>query len=170
MENELQTHDRGMLFQLQRAQLWLAATALIFMMLVTVVDVFMRYVFNNPVRGSYDFVEAMLVVFVFHGMASTFFTRSNIVIDLIDGVISQHTRISLVRAADVLSIIALCVIAWAMVGPAMQAFNYGDKKLELGLPIFILWIFALTGVVTTILCAVGALATNSAVAPRGEVA
>ena len=44
--------------RLQRIQLWLAALALIILMLVTVADVFLRYVFNNPVRGSYDLVSA----------------------------------------------------------------------------------------------------------------
>ena len=44
----------------------------------------LRYLFNNPIRGSYDLVEAMLVIFVFHGMSTAFLQRRNIVIDLID--------------------------------------------------------------------------------------
>ena len=54
------------------------------MMGVTLLDVFLRYVFNSPIRGSYDLVETMLVVFVFHGMSTAFLQRRNIVIDLID--------------------------------------------------------------------------------------
>src|SRR5262245_59987277 len=37
---------------LQRIQLWLAALALMILMMVTVADVFLRYLFNSPVRGS----------------------------------------------------------------------------------------------------------------------
>ena len=48
--------------RLQAAQLRLAATALGIMMVGTVLDVFFRYVFNKPLRISYDLVERMLVI------------------------------------------------------------------------------------------------------------
>ncbi|HKA70685.1 MAG TPA: TRAP transporter small permease subunit, partial [Xanthobacteraceae bacterium] len=68
--------------RLQRIQLWLAALALIVLMMITVADVTLRYLFNSPVRGSYDMVESMLLVFVFNGMAAGFFMRRHVVIDL----------------------------------------------------------------------------------------
>ena len=52
-------------------------------MLVTVLDVFMRYLFNRPIRASLETVEVMLLVFVFNGMAAAFFGRRHIVIDLL---------------------------------------------------------------------------------------
>lgn len=58
----------ALLEKLRVAQLRLAAVALIVMMGVTLLDVFLRYVFNHPVRGSYDLVESMLCIFVFNGM------------------------------------------------------------------------------------------------------
>ena len=57
--------------------------------------------FNSPVRGSYDIVEAMLLIFVFHGMAAGFFGRSNITIDIIDSFIAPRLVTVLVRIADV---------------------------------------------------------------------
>ena len=72
--------------RVQRIQLWVAATALVILMMVTVIDVFMRYLFNRPIRASLDTVEVMLLVFVFNGMAAAFFGRRHIVIDLLDGV------------------------------------------------------------------------------------
>ena len=44
-----------------------------------------------------------------------------------------------------------------MLSPAWQAFDYGDRKLELGLPVYVIWLFALAGMAGTIVCAVGAL-------------
>jgi TRAP-type C4-dicarboxylate transport system permease small subunit len=151
-----------LLDRLQKAQLRLAALALVLMMLLTVVDVFLRYAFNRPVRGSYDFVEAMLVVFVFHGMAACFFGRANIVIDVIDTFIGERLVAALIRLSDFLSVAALVVLAWAMTGPARQAFDYGDRKLELDLPVYLLWIVALAGIVGTILCALGVLVARAA--------
>ena len=137
----------------QRVQLWLAASALVAMMLVTVVDVCMRYLFNRPVRGAYDFTEAMLVVFVFHGLALCFWSRSHIVIDLIDQFVSAATRYWLVKIADAVSLALLILLAAAMLRPAYQAYGYGDRKLELNLPLSVLWAVALAGMVGTILSA-----------------
>jgi TRAP-type transport system small permease protein len=148
--------------RLQRIQLWLAAAALVILMTVTVADVFLRYLFNKPIRGSYDMVESMLLVFVFNGMAAAFFTRRNIVIDLIDSFVSQRATAVLVRIADVLSVLGLGLLIWAMVGPAVQVYQYGDVKLELHLPVYILWIVALIGLTGTIFCALVALVARPA--------
>ena len=138
--------------RLQRAQLRLAALALIVMMLVTVADVALRYLFNHPISGSYDLVESTLVVFVFHGMSAVFLARQNIVIDLVDSVIGRQAVRVLIGLADLLSLATLAILGWAMTTPALQAFAYGDRKLELGLPIYVLWIFALSGMAGAMLC------------------
>jgi hypothetical protein len=44
-----------------------------------------------------------------------------------------------------------------MVKPAMQAYAYGDLKLELHTPVWVLWAVALAGMAGAILCAIGAL-------------
>ena len=148
---------QAFLDRLQRAQLVLAGLALTVMTLVTVIDVFMRYTFNSPIHGSYDIVEACLVVFVFHGLAAVFFRRQNIVINLINSPIGVRLRDLLVRLSDIVQIGCLLLLAWAMIAPAWQSYLYGDYKIELGLPVFVLWILAGTGMVGTLLCAIGVL-------------
>ena len=138
---------------LQRIQLWLAALALTILMLITVVDVFLRYLFNSPVRGSYDMVESMLIVFVFNSVAAGFFMRRNVVIDLIDSAVGRRATAVLIRMADLLSVVCLGLLLWAMLGPAIQAYEYGDRKLELNLPIYVLWILAFLGATGAIFCA-----------------
>jgi TRAP-type C4-dicarboxylate transport system permease small subunit len=148
---------RALFERLRVAQLRLAAAALIVMMGVTLLDVFLRYLFNSPIRYSYDLVESTLVVFVFHGMSTAFLQRRNIVIDLIDSFVHRTVVAALIRISDALAIITLALFTYAMIKPAMQAFNYGDRKLELGLPLSILWTAALVGIAGAILCAIGAL-------------
>jgi len=131
--------------------------ALVVMIGVTVADVCLRYLLGRPIYGAYDIVESCLVVFVFHGMAAVFLNRRNIVIDLIDSVVGPRITTALIRFSDALSIALLGLIVWAMIAPAVEAFQYGDRKLELGLPVYILWIAALVGLLGTILCALGAL-------------
>jgi TRAP-type C4-dicarboxylate transport system permease small subunit len=148
---------RGIAEKLKNAQLKLAMLALGVMMMVTVLDVTLRYVFGTPIHGSYDIVEATLVVFVFHGLAACFFARQNIVIDLIDSVVSDRVATILIRISDVVTVLLLALIIWAMASPAHQAFEYGDRKLELGLQIWILWAIAIAGLVGTLFCAIGAM-------------
>jgi TRAP-type C4-dicarboxylate transport system permease small subunit len=152
----------------QRVQLWLAACALVILMMVTVADVFLRYVFNNPIRGSYDSVETLLLVFVFNGMAAGFFGRRNIVIDLVDQLAGRRLTAVLIRVADVLSVLCLALLIWAMWLPAVQAYHYGDVKMELRLPIYVLWIVALASLLGTMLCALVVLVAKPATADAGR--
>lgn len=154
--------------RVQRAQLWLAVAALIVLMMVTVLDVFLRYVFNRPIRGSYDMVETMLLVFVFNGMAAAFFGRRHIVIDLLDSVLGRRAIAVLIRLADALAVFCLGLLAWAMLLPARQAYAYGDVKLELGLPIYVLWLVALVSMTGAIFCALVTLLAKPATAGSGR--
>ena len=153
---------------LQRAQLWVAAGALVILMMVTVADVFLRYLFNSPIRGSYDMVDTTLLIFVFNGMAAAFFGRRNIVIDLLDSAVGARMTAVLIRIGDVLSILCLGLIMWAMLVPAMQAYAYGDVKMELRLPIYVLWMVALVSLAGTMLCALVVLLARPATADAGR--
>jgi TRAP-type transport system small permease protein len=152
----------------QRSQLWLAAAALVVLMMVTVLDVFMRYVFNRPIRASLDTVEVMLLVFVFNGMAAGFFGRRHVTIDLLDNVFGPRLTAVLIRTGDALSVLVLGLLFWAMLLPAGQAFQYGDTKMELPIPIYALWIVALLSMAGTMFCALVALLARPATAGAGH--
>lgn len=152
----------GLIERLQRIQLRLASLALVALMLVTVLDVLLRYLFNKPIRGSYDLVECMLLIFVFHGMAAAFFGRRNITIDIIDGFIPPRIVAALIRLADVLSIVVLVLIFWAMITPATQIYQYGDVKLDSQIPIWWMWCAAFIGLIGTILAALAVLLARPA--------
>lgn len=159
----------ALLERLRVAQLRLAAAALVVMMCVTVIDVFLRYVFNSPIRSSYDMVEAMMVLFVFNGMSTAFLLRRNIVIDLIDSFAGRRVVGALIRLSDVLTVAVLALFIYAMLKPALQSYGYGERKLELGLPIYIEWVAALIGTVGAVLCAIGAFLAPMAAHPDEPV-
>jgi TRAP-type C4-dicarboxylate transport system permease small subunit len=155
--------------RVQRIQLSVAATALVVLMMVTVTDVFMRYLFNRPIRASLETVEVMLLVFVFNGMAAAFFHRRHIVIDLLDNLFSPRVTGALIRIADVLSVLCLALLAWAMRQPAMQAYQYGDTKMELAVPIYVLWIVVLVSFAGTFFCALATLVARPAAVEHERV-
>src|SRR5262249_42350870 len=146
----------ALLERLRIAQLRLAAVALVVMMCVTVLDVFLRYLFNSPIRASYDMVEAMMALFVFNGISTAFLQRRHIVIDIIDTFVGRRVVAFLIRLADRLTVATLLLFIYAMLTPALQSYGYGERKLELGLPIYLLWAVALIGMAGAILCALGA--------------
>jgi TRAP-type C4-dicarboxylate transport system permease small subunit len=147
----------ALLDRLRVVQLRLASVALVIMMLVTLLDVFMRYAFNNPIRGAYEMVEAMMAVFVFNGMSTAFLQRRNIVIDLVDSLLQRSIVVALIRMSDVLTVATITLFAYAMIKPAMQSFAYGEVKMELQVPIWWFWAAALFGIAGAILCSTGAL-------------
>jgi TRAP-type C4-dicarboxylate transport system permease small subunit len=153
-----------------RIQTRVAMVAAAVIILTTTADVILRYGFGRPIHGAYDMVECMLVLFVFHGIASVFFDRANITIDLVDHVVGLGARLRLVHLADLVSIVMLGLMSWAMLSPALQAYDYGDRKLELGLPLWVVWLFALSGMAGTVICAIGrAIAGSDASAADAEM-
>ena len=147
----------ALLDRMRVVQLRLASVALVIMMLVTLVDVFMRYAFNNPIRGAYEMVEAMMAVFVFNGMSTAFLQRRNIVIDLVDSLLQRSIVVALIRMSDVLTVATITLFAYAMIKPALQSYSYGEVKMELQVPIWWFWAAALFGIAGAILCSTGAL-------------
>jgi TRAP-type C4-dicarboxylate transport system permease small subunit len=144
----------GIIFDIE---LKAAMLALVVMMLVVVADVFMRYAFNAPIRGSYDIVEICLVIFVFFGIPSVIAERQEIVIDLIDGLAPKGLVRLFSAIAAVLAAAVLIFIFWSMLRPATDAYRYGDVRLELNLPVWIIWAIALTGFAGAILAALSAV-------------
>ena len=115
------------------------------MMLVVVTDVFLRFVFNLPVRGAYDLVSICLLVMVFFGIGPVIASRGEILIDLLDEILPRPVLkiLALVAAIGTLSVFVF--LGWTMIDPALDAYRYGDRSLELGLPVWILWTLAFAG-------------------------
>ena len=134
-------------------QLGAAMLSLVVMGFVTVTDVALKYLFSHPIAGAYDLVESLLPVVVFNGLPATLLRRQNIVIDLVDHLAGPRRTRMLTFVADLVMLAVLATVAWAMVAPALQALDYGDRKLELGLPVWAVWVGAMVGMAGAVLAA-----------------
>ncbi|MEO8675889.1 MAG: TRAP transporter small permease [Casimicrobiaceae bacterium] len=123
-----------------------AAMALVAMMLVTVADVALANLFKRPIIGAFDLVESTLIVSVFLGIPATFLRNGNIVVDVVDFFVSPTTVHRLKFLAEVATLVFLVVLLYNMVTPALDAYKFGGKKQELGLPLWVLWLPMLVGV------------------------
>jgi TRAP-type C4-dicarboxylate transport system permease small subunit len=128
-----------------RAMLWIASLARAAMMLVVVADVVLRFAFDTPVRGAYDVVSIGLLVMVFFGIAPVIVRRGEILIDLIDPLLPRPALRLLGIVATAGTLAVFLFLGWSMIGPAMDAHRYGDRSLELGLPVWWLWAVAFVG-------------------------
>jgi TRAP-type C4-dicarboxylate transport system permease small subunit len=136
------------------AQLLVAMAALLTMGAVTVADVFLKYVFSRPIAGAYDLVECLLPVVVFYGLPTTLLRRQSIVIDLVDHAVRPAWIKILKAVSDIVVLALLIAIALAFLSPARAAFDYGDRKIELGLPLWVVWTVVLIGICGAIVAAV----------------
>jgi len=123
----------------------IASVALIAMMLIVVGDVVLRAVFNTPLRGAYDLVSIALLVMVFFGIGPVIVMKREILIDLIDGIVPQFALRALKTLPSILTLAVFSFIGWAMLEPAINAWRWGDRSLELGLPLWLLWLPAFVG-------------------------
>lgn len=124
-----------------------ASVALVVMMLVVVADVALRLIFNTPVRGAYDMVSVGLLVMVFFGIGPVIAWGSEILIDLFDPILSPKALKALRVIAALATVGTFGFIAWSMASPALDAWRYGDRSLELGIPSWTLWVAAFVGLV-----------------------
>jgi TRAP-type C4-dicarboxylate transport system permease small subunit len=142
-----------LIVRIANLQLMLAMLALLVMGAVTALDVFLKYVFGRPIVGAYDLVESLLPIVIFHGLPATLLRRQTIVIDLIDHVVDDRGRRALIAISDAVVLVVLIVITWALVAPARQAFDYGDRKIELGLPLAVIWGLVIAGMAGVVVAA-----------------
>lgn len=138
----------------------IAMAALLAMMMVVVADVFMRYVFNAPIRGSFDLVGMCLVVMVAFGLPRVIADRLELAIELIDMLVPPSVLRVLSMVAGILSTLVLLFILWAMIKPTLSAYGYGDRSLELNLPVWIIWALALAGMASAAMAALAAALTR----------
>jgi TRAP-type C4-dicarboxylate transport system permease small subunit len=114
----------------------IGAVALAVMIAWTVADVTLRAVFNRPIHGTVDLVEAALVLVVFLGLPESFLRREQITVDVLDHAVPR-AWLAAMRIAGALAALAFLVLmAMYVVQPMLDTLRFGDKKPDLSIPLF----------------------------------
>jgi TRAP-type C4-dicarboxylate transport system permease small subunit len=132
----------------------MAAVFLAAMLLITVADVTLRAAVNLPIRGVYELIELFLVATFFLALPCVFLRDENIVVNAMDDVAPRLVPV-FKRAAALLAVVVLAVMAWQGVIAARDSLEFNDVTADLALPKFWHWLALLTGVIAA---AVAALA------------
>ena len=117
-----------------RSLAYVAGAALLWLMLLTVVAVVMRYVFNAPILGAQDISELSLAVVVFLGIPYCGWTGGHVAVDLISSVVGE----SRLRYTDTLmrlfGAVLFAIVAWQAMRQGLDALEYGDATNLVDIP------------------------------------
>ncbi len=102
------------LARLEQLGLFVAGLAFAAMMLVTVLDVVMRYVFNAPLSWSFELISSYLMVGAFFlAVSATQAQRQHVNVDVIARHLPQRLRCGLAVLSGCATILLFALIWWA---------------------------------------------------------
>lgn len=135
-----------------------ASLVLVFMMLFTTVAVAMRQFFDAPILGVVDVMELSLVALIFIAVPGVFLRDENVVVDVVDQLVSRRVRVGLRLAGLVLTLGFLILMMAEMIEPAMDKLSDGEVTMTLSINRFVHWIPIIFGFAASILATVWVLA------------
>ena len=103
-----------------------ASVLLMLLMLVTVVDVVGRYVFNRPLPGGFELTELGLLVLIFAGLPLVSRADEHVTMDFIDRLLGPNARVLLERAVHVICAAIFLLAAWLVWRKADRIWEYRD--------------------------------------------
>lgn len=113
----------------------LAAALLFAMMVLTFVDVVLRYLFNAPIRGSFEVSETMMAVLIFAGLPMVSRQGEHIAIDSVVRVLPPLFKRLSALIVQLGCAAALVGMAWLLWLKAARFAGAGDVTQTLKLPI-----------------------------------
>lgn len=136
----------------------LASITLMFMMLLTCLDVIGRYLFEAPVTGSVELTEILLGSLVFLTMPLVTWRKEHISVDLTDSIIPRGIKNIRDMGFDVVVAGSLAVIGIKVWELGDRALRYGEMTEYLEIPTYYFvyflaiscWLTALTSLVLVV--------------------
>ncbi len=112
-----------------------ASVVLFALMLLTVVDVIGRNIFNHPLIGGSELTELLLVSTAFLLFPQLAFREKHIVADLLDSFDNRVLRATQYVLSGLLGAALFGLIAWRLWILGQRAIGYGDATASLHLPL-----------------------------------
>jgi TRAP-type C4-dicarboxylate transport system permease small subunit len=130
-----------------------AAAMLVFLMLFTTYAVLGRQLFDLAVLGVVELSELVLVALIFIALPGAFLRDENIVVDVIDQVVSKRASRVLYLFGLALTVVFLAATAIAMIEPAMLKYRGTQYTMVLEIDRFYHWMPILFGMFVSIAAA-----------------
>jgi TRAP-type C4-dicarboxylate transport system permease small subunit len=105
------------------------------MMLLTFVDVVLRYFFNAPIKGGFEVTEMMMAVLIFAGLPLVSRRNEHVTIDAFDRFFPRGFRRGMHVVIHLVCAAALAGMAWLLYRKAGSFADIGDITQTLKFPI-----------------------------------
>jgi TRAP-type transport system small permease protein len=112
----------------------LCALPLGLIVLLTFVDVFARYVFSRPIRGSLEIIQYAMALVIFTALPVVTRHRGHIVVSLIDKYMTGGRKRVQQVVCDALSLLALALITWRLWEQGFSDQAGKTQSIVLGMP------------------------------------
>ena len=119
-----------------------AQVIIVLMVMLTVIDVCLRYIFNSPIIGSYELTEFMMAILVFASVGYTMAVKGHVSVDLVVTKLPDRVRALLEAITSLLAFGLFAVAAWRNVLHAGTTWKRHDVSAELFIPVgpFVLFV------------------------------
>ena len=123
--------------QLRKTLEYLAALALTALILVTVVDVFGRYVLNSPLPGAFEYVRALMALVTFAALPLVCARNEHLRAGILDHMMSPRMNALREPLVQLLSVLVLAGIAWRLWVESRAKWVSKDVLSSIDLPLWI---------------------------------
>lgn len=110
------------------------AVPLALIVLLTFADVFARYVFSSPIRGSLEIIQFAMALVIFTALPLVTRRRGHVTVSLVDGVLKGKARRIKQLLCDGLSVLALALLTWRLWLQAASDVQASTRTIVLGWP------------------------------------
>jgi TRAP-type mannitol/chloroaromatic compound transport system permease small subunit len=106
----------------------ISAVLILFIMMVTVVDVVLRYIFKAPLKGSYEFCEIFFLSSVFLGLAYTQSFRGHVNVDILISRLSARTNLILEICMFLIALSIGGLLIWQGTEAFLRSLSTGEYR------------------------------------------
>ena len=133
---------------------------LLALLVMTVADVFMRYVFNSPIRGSYELTQIMIPFLVYLACAHAHDSGDHVVVDIIYEKLPFIAKWVISMISHLLYLALMCILSWRLFELSAGVRSTGAFTSQLEIPTWPIMFFggvAILGYVASVLFELGAI-------------
>ncbi len=113
-----------------------AGGTLFLMMLLTAIDVVLRYAFNRPIGGTYEITELMMVIVIFFALAYTQATKAHVSVDFLVARLSKRKQKIIDFLNHALAFAMLLLMTIMSFIKAFQVMTRGEVSPTLSIPVY----------------------------------
>ena len=114
----------------------LASASLFAMIMLTTLDVCMRYFFNRPIAGTYDVVSLMGAILASFAMPYTMLEKGHVAVEILIERLSRRKQLIIETATHSAAIALSLVLAWQCIVLAIDMMVAGEVTPTLMIPFY----------------------------------